>query len=182
MPKKITIEAYTFDELDDDAKERAREWYRSVDDFPELSENMDEYLEEELEERHIKVVGDKPKLWYSLGHVQRDGVSFEGTFQHDGYQFKVTRSGQGVHMYTMDFELQGHVDEDGLGDDGPGESRDDEDIVGAFRDLCHEVCDRLQEMGYEDISAEDSDETVDERLTVNEYLFTKEGRRCALFK
>ena len=99
MPRTITItsEAYRFDELTADAKEKARDWYRegqfedgfefdcSVDDFMTVAD----ILGINFKTHEVKLVSGKtrsaPNIWYSVSSCQGDGACFEGT-----YGYKVT--------------------------------------------------------------------------------------------
>jgi hypothetical protein len=96
MPQTVTItsEAYSFDELDDEAKERARDWYRECIDEDDFSCEIDEFvsicniLGIDLKTREVALMSGKtrsdPNIWYSIGGCQGDGACFEGTYSHNG--------------------------------------------------------------------------------------------------
>jgi hypothetical protein len=90
--RTIAIDVFKFDELDVQAKERAREWYR-------LGSDGDNYFAESViddavevakclgivfENRCCRTLGGttvgKPKLWWSGFSSQGDGASFEGHY------------------------------------------------------------------------------------------------------
>ena len=80
MPKKrVTIkEVYQFDELSDEAKERAREWYRQG--------NCDDSFWSECTIDAAKEIGkllgmDIDKVYFSGFWSQGDGACFEGTWR-----------------------------------------------------------------------------------------------------
>lgn len=85
MFKKIVF----FDALSEEAKEKAREWYRDGNDMPYLEEYLKEFIQEELEQREYKVKELKPL--YSLSNCQGDGVSFTATLEKNGGRFHAGR-------------------------------------------------------------------------------------------
>lgn len=98
MPQTITItsEAYRFDELSDEAKERARDWYREglseledlsdrhYDDFVSVAEIIGiEFNQRETGQRRdgTKLYG--PTIYWSGFCSQGDGACFEGTYDYN---------------------------------------------------------------------------------------------------
>ena len=79
MPKTLTIQAFTYDELGDKAKETARAWWleSSAGDDPGVKEAM------------AQTLGDAGmndlKLYWSLNNCQGDGVAFEGGLDVDDF-------------------------------------------------------------------------------------------------
>jgi hypothetical protein len=96
MPQTVTItsDAYSFDELDERAKERARDWYRECIDEDDFSCEIDEFasicdiLGIDLKTHEVALMSGKtrsdPNIWYSIGGCQGDGACFEGTYSHNG--------------------------------------------------------------------------------------------------
>lgn len=87
--KTITREyqLYTFDELSQEAKDKARAKYNENNEYYFLGDNMAERLHELLEENKIKDLNDTSKagtkptpVFYSLSYSQGDGAMFEGNF------------------------------------------------------------------------------------------------------
>src|SRR3546814_15803078 len=93
MPTVIETTVFTFDELTDAAKERAREWYRisnldyewwdcTYDDFSTICE----ILGVELKTHPIRLMGggtrQKPCIQFRGFWSQGDGASFEGRWHH----------------------------------------------------------------------------------------------------
>lgn len=75
MPKKITVDAYTFDELDEKAKKKALEWALEAlgfddSDAEQLTDDFKDFL------RHRGLAD--PEVHWSLSNCQGDGVAFEG--------------------------------------------------------------------------------------------------------
>jgi len=93
MPIERTIKLYQFDELDDRAKERARDWYRGEDcglsydwwdstyeDFCQICE----ILGIDLNTKPVKLMNgstrQEPQIYFSGFCRQGDGACFAGTF------------------------------------------------------------------------------------------------------
>lgn len=98
-----TINLYTFDELSDKAKEKAREWWRESEaqDFGsggELNEPIEtaaKLLGIELKTRDVKLMGggtrQEPCVWWTL-HVQGAGASFDATYSYAKGSAKAIRA------------------------------------------------------------------------------------------
>lgn len=93
MPEVIETTVYTFDELDERAQERARDWYREgmpnedwhefiFDDF----ERICEILGVDLATRPVRLYGggtcQKSCIWFSGFASQGDGACFEGSYSY----------------------------------------------------------------------------------------------------
>jgi hypothetical protein len=97
MPEKKTVEytIYKFDELDDKAKEKARDWWRRMENMSgdnfwteyviEDAEQCAKCLGIEIDQRSFKTVGGhtryEPKIWWSGFSSQGDGACFEGSWE-----------------------------------------------------------------------------------------------------
>jgi len=93
MPEVIETTVYTFEELDDHARERARDWYRQAsaqDDWHEFVfddfERICELLGVVLAARPVRLHGggtrQKPCIWFSGFASQGDGACFEGSYSY----------------------------------------------------------------------------------------------------
>ncbi len=118
MPKNRTIKMYQFDELDEQAKERAREWYRrwncedsdwseSVLDMAE--EVASKYLGIDLCQTPYKTMGGetryKATIYFSGFWSQGDGACFEGTWNASKVKAEALKDD-----FTQDKELHRIVD------------------------------------------------------------------------
>lgn len=92
MPTSKTVWLYQFDELDDKAKEKAREWYRQLITGEEISEQIYEDFQEickilgiELKTSSVRLCNGKTHeqlcIWWSGFSSQGDGASFEGRYR-----------------------------------------------------------------------------------------------------
>lgn len=80
MPKIVQTKLYTYDELSDDAKEKAREWWIEGSDD-------DWQFEQEWVYDDVKTVAallgiDIDKIWYTGFWSQGDGACFDGTYSY----------------------------------------------------------------------------------------------------
>lgn len=93
MPELIETTVYTFEELDERAKDRARDWYRQTsvhDDWHEFVfedfERICEILGVDVATRPIRLYGggarQKPCIWFSGFASQGDGACFEGSYSY----------------------------------------------------------------------------------------------------
>jgi hypothetical protein len=93
MPEVIETTVYTFEELDERAQERARDWYRQAsahDDWHvtvfEDFERICEILGVDLATRPVRLFGGgtrtKPCIWFSGFASQGDGACFEGSYSY----------------------------------------------------------------------------------------------------
>lgn len=93
MPEVIETTVYTFEELDERAQARARDWYREGiprDDWYESIfedfERICEILGVQLATRPVRLFGGgtraKPCIWFSGFASQGDGACFEGSYSY----------------------------------------------------------------------------------------------------
>jgi hypothetical protein len=162
----IETKVYEFDELSEEAKESAREWYRSGNDYYFLSEQMDEKLHELLKKNKIKC--DNPKINYSLSYCQGDGAMFEGTIKWKSYTATIKQSGHYYHYNSKDISTLESIK--------TGKYASDE-VEQEFEELYVKICKELANYGYECIEYENSDASVDETIRANGYTFTETGTR-----
>lgn len=201
MPTTIETEVFTFDELDDDAKERAREWFR------EGGFNY-EWWDFTLDQaREIGAVlgfdiPEKNGIAFSGFWSQGDGASFSATWRAPKAPYKrmkalgfdwthesvkpllemadamavllcnMTRSERDEGATIYRSGRSVHEGSMRIGPDGY-EPEHAEDLLDIARDFAHWVYRSLErEWDYMN-----SDEVVDESIRANEYTFTADGKR-----
>lgn len=160
-----TYNIYTFDELNEKAKEKARDWWKQGNDYPFLTEAMTEHALDLLAEN--KIEANNVKVFYSLTYCQGDGAMIEMTGKWGKFYFQVKQSGHYYHYNSKVINLT--VDE-------TGEDADEEDYD-EFNELYIDICQKLARYGYDYIEDEDKDERVDETILMNEYTFLADGTR-----
>lgn len=166
MSNKIagTRSVYLFKDLSEEAKEKARDWYREGNDNPMMQSHMINLLKEKLDERGIKYDVDSIDVRYSLSYSQGDGFMFEGDIEWRKRTIRVKHSGHYYHSKSRSMEVI------------EGEELSDAEM-GQFEAVYESVCDEMERVGYDEIEYENSAENIDEVMEANEYTFTKQGKR-----
>lgn len=168
--KTKTIELYTYQELDQNAQEKALSKWRDGNDYWFLSDCLANRLHELLTENGItdkndtSLPGTKPtQVLYSLGHSQGDGCYFEGNFTWNGYGIRIVHSGRYCHYNSVSMIVL----------NGEGERMDGHEHK--FEPLYKSICDQLESYVYGFIESEDSEESFTEACEANEWTFRKDG-------
>lgn len=154
----VEIAVYTFDELEDEAKEKAREWWRRDLDYPWFKEAIDSirafvhHFDAELED-------------WSIGSGSgRDYIKTSATKDNfRGVKLKDIHRDYMPTGYCLDADLWGEFYRvfENTGDAKYAfEQALEEAILGIQRDIDYQY----------------SDECVDETLIINEYRFTETGK------
>lgn len=153
---------YQFTELDDSAKESARDWWRNVADYPFHSDNIasikafcenfgitlkdwsiygrGEYISTNAENCHFR--------GYTLANAKQ--LTEQGYFPESGLWLDEVM----IRSFYEDFKKTG-------------------DALYSFQQALESALRAITE----DIDYQFSDEAVDEMLTINEYEFTEDGKR-----
>lgn len=195
--REITTKVYTFDELSDDAKEKAREWFRQ-DVFTDS--NDWEFVYEDAKEIASMFGLDIQKIYFTGFASQGDGACFEGeySFRPGGLKAVKDHAPQDIELHSIVEALQdiqrrnfyqltattthsGHYYHSGYMTVDI-ERKDGKDWSDGARD---EIKDQLRNFAdwiYYQLEAEYdyqmSDEAVDENIRINEYEFTEKGERA----
>jgi hypothetical protein len=193
--RKTEKEVWTFDELSDTAKDKARDWYRDglgeIMDFDFLFDDFDTIAKIfgiEVDQRTFQTRGgdtrSEPSFhWGNLG--MGGSASFSGSYRYAKGARKAIRAHapQDTELHRISDELQeaqrrnfyrltATIRERGIEVDGGYASNDDDDIRELLRDYMRWI--------YRALSAEleyrYADEQVDEDIRANEYDFTEEGK------
>lgn len=155
--KVIEIKIYSFDELDDDAKERAREWWRSGLDYPWFSESIDSIRA--FVEHFGATIGD----WEIGNGGGRDHVKTDITQDHfRGRKLKDFRPDYMPTGFCIDCNLWGTFF---------NEWKKTSDPMYAFQQAIEDALNAISS----DIEYQYSNEAVDESLIFNEYEFNSDG-------
>jgi hypothetical protein len=205
MPTTIETTVYTFAELTDAAKERARDWFRQgmeSDWYEFVYECADEVagmLGIEIDRKSYKTMGGRtatsPAIYFSGFSSQGDGACFEGRYSYRKGALAAVKSefptDTDLHQIAKDlqevqrrnfYQLSARVQHTGRYSHEYSTSIDvwkEDDID------CPELVDALRSFMrwiYKMLEAEydyqTSDEQVDESILANEYTFTEEGDRA----
>jgi hypothetical protein len=197
---------FQFDELNDEAKETARAWYRNA------SAGDDSFAEFILDDATdvLKVLGySSVEIYYSGFCSQGDGAQFVGKFYASDYDAKGTN---GVQKLLVDrptdkelarcaaelerillispqlsasikssghcsHEMATHFSVD-FGDEEGTEPFDTDEIEDAFKEVSRDLMRWLYRSLEKNWDYQNSDECVDENIRANEYEFDKDGNRA----
>ena len=152
----IEIEVYSFDELDDRAKERARDWYRNGLEYPSFSESLDSIR---AFANHFNVT---IKDW-SLGGYRYGYIKTDASNEHF----------RGVKLSSIDrnYMPTGYYLDCDLWQTFYDEFKRTGDAKYAFEQALETAIVSINN----DIDQQYSDESVDDCLTINEYKFLANG-------
>lgn len=154
--EEITI--YTFDELDERAKERARDWYRSNLEYP-WWDDVQGSLRKFCDEFGVSV------LDYSIGDARREFIKTDATSANfrglkvKDFDREAMPTGFGFDCdlrYTFADEFKKHGN-----------------ALGAFNEALAAFLRGVRK----DVEYQYSDNAVDESIAANEYEFTEDGSR-----
>ena len=170
--KTKTITLYEYAELSPQAKEKALNKWRETEDDPFMQSHMINLLKEELDERGIKYDAESVDVRYSLSSCQGDGFMFEGELVWGKYTIYIKHDGNShyYHSNTANIEMQ---ETDNLGFHMDDEHAD----VKAFDALYHEICKKMERVGYEHIEYVTSEESFEQACEANEWTFREDGTR-----
>jgi hypothetical protein len=154
----IEVVIYTFDELEDEAKEKARTWYRDGLDYPWFSEAIDSIR------AFVKHFGAELKDWQIGSGSGRDYIRTDATNENfRGVKLKDIDRDHMPTGYCLDADLWHEFFEvfKRTGDAKYSfEQALEAAIIGIQRDIDYQF----------------SDECIDETIRINEYRFTEKGR------
>ena len=185
MPTNKCITVYKFDELSDDAKEKARGWFR--DGALDYEWWDDEYMLEGWKEKY-GIAFDMKKMYFDLDgshylYWGKGGIWIEN-------QNKLAKAiyGKGYQLLANSGLISSYFDTHHYGggsgrtelcveDFRSSESKDlPADCDEWFKDLVEEYWHFL----YKEMEYLLSDESIDETIRINEYEFTEEGKRSVV--
>jgi len=154
----IEVTIYKFDELNDTAKEKARNWYREDLDYPWFSEAIGSIR------AFVKHFGAELRDWQIGSGSGRDYIKTNATNENfRGVKLKDIDKDYMPTGYCLDADLWGEFFRvfQRTGDAKYSfEQALEEAIVGIQRDIDYQY----------------SDECVDDTLRINDYQFTEDGR------
>jgi hypothetical protein len=172
-----------------------------LEDADQIAEILGIEIDRRQVPRHDDKFNERPKIWYSGFSSQGDGACFEGVYRYkpdavakiqkyapqdkelhriavylestykemkSSFSVKVTHSGRYYHERMMDFDVFPDDEEDTETVDSLHES-----IAEVLRDFAKWIY-RSLEASYD---ATQTDEYIDEVITINEYKFLVDGSR-----
>ncbi|MDE3023042.1 MAG: antitoxin of toxin-antitoxin stability system [Pseudomonadota bacterium] len=199
----IETQVFSFDELDDSAKEKARDWWRQggldykwfdcvYEEFQTITAMLGVTITTQRESK-------SPAIYFSGFCSQGDGASFEGVYKYkagavakikeyapqDEELHKIAQQMQDIQCANF-YQLTARITQSGQychrytmrvdvsrQDDRDVSGKTQDALTECFRDLAHWLY-KCLETEYDYLM---SDEQVDELIRVNEYTFTEAGKR-----
>lgn len=167
MPTQVTVTAYTFDELSDKAKEKARQWWRDLLDVYDVSYATTE---------DAKAAGLELPEWDVFGGRPTCTVRFADGARNAA-KLILANHGETCDTYAaakqyLEAEGDAVAMEDAGDVDGAAEKLGEAE--NAFRAALQRAYAVMLKAEYEHAY---SDAATDEKSASNEYLFTEEGKR-----
>lgn len=193
----IEHKIYTFNELSEDAKAKARDWYREGNSYDSF---YSECVIEDAKEAAACFGLDIDKVYFSGFWSQGDGACFEGRYRYKAgwrealkaYAPKdetLQRIGEALqhaqrkHFYTLEANTKhrGHyyhsgcmsIEVENREERGRNIGYQETEISDALRGFADWIYRRLEE----DYDYHNSDEAIDETIEANGYEFTEDGAR-----
>lgn len=189
-----TINLYSFDELSEDAQQKAIEDYRNadLDCFSDLVEFIiDDFI------TICKIIGidlrNKNPIFYSVGYCQSDFASFFGTYEYNKGAYKALKHYAPMDTILLDYvkQLQALQSKYFYGltvtiDSTPRnnmqiETYDKNDnnrkeLDSEFDDIFSGIAHNLYISLRNELDYVNSNEYIIELITANEYTFTSDGK------
>lgn len=186
--KTIETKVFEYSELDDHAKQRAREWWLNGAEI-----DLDSTLDYATEVAGALGINLRTKdIHYEVGYGQGSGASFSGTYEYSrdacerirevapcdsdlhlmAEQLRCTQDKRQNDPITASIYGSGRYYNLKVSTDEKHEHAL-EDLESIFADFAHWIYSRLQaELEYQT-----SEEVVEENIIANEYTFTETGQR-----
>jgi len=206
MARTETVTVYTFDELSDTAKERARQWYREgigPEEFEFVTEDAETILGMlgvSLRYHDVPLMNGTtrraPNLWWQVGYCQSDGACFEGTYSYAKGAHRAIRKhapqDTTLHRIADDLlEMQKRyryglvatvTQRQGFSPDVEvdqtiGPNEISGEDCTALKELVRDLCRWLYQQYRTEDEYRTADEQVDENIRANEYEFDADGDR-----
>jgi len=155
---------FSFDELSQEAKDKARIKFNEEGDMPFLQDDLREYIHEELTARGYTHEGITPL--YDLSSCQGSGLMFEGSVtDKQGNTYTMKQRGLYYHERSADISAT----------DKDGEELTAEEVKKWEDEVYVPICKTVRDRGYNEIDYNESEECFAETCEANEYTFLADG-------
>lgn len=161
MLKTIEMTVYTFDELSDKAKEKARDWWREAS----MHDEWWEHIYDDAERAGLRIE------YFDIGRGREIGLRFVER-REETMRRILKDHGEECETYKAAMEYLAAVTRTRM---SKGEWAIDmlTDERAEFRDALKDAYLGMLDREYEYVN---SDEYIDEAISANEYMFTESGR------
>jgi len=203
MPHELKKKVYYFNELSDEAKEKAREWYREG----AFEWNWWDFVYEDAKYIGAILGIDITDIYFSGFWNQGDGACFTGSYSYakgwrkklEGhcpkesdvfeigealqkaqrelfYNYECSCVHQGHYNHSGCMKIIGGVEDHHIGQ-GTSDQEKYTELEGRIQQALREFADWIYSQLEKQYDWMNSDEQVDETILANEYEFDKEGNR-----
>lgn len=203
-----TVGVYSFDELSDSAKEKARDWFRQGNldhDWWEFvyedAATIAEMLGIDLRQRPVKLHGGgtryEPAIYFSGFSSQGDGACFEGTYSYKAGSAKAIKSHapldkelhriadalqgeqrRAFYKLSANISHRGHYNHSGCMDIDVNSDHPGEFDADAIRSCLTDFADWIYRQLEKEYDYQNADEQIDENIRANDYEFDEDGERA----
>jgi len=166
--REITVKLYKFDELDDRAKEKARDWYREACAYDNSAWTW-ETVQEDAKGVGLTIRSlDQHRA--NSGHFTTDaGECARAILANHGAKCETYKTAKAF--------LEKQEKLVALLDDRNETDAVSDELEEVAEDFLNDILEDYRVMLEEEIEYQNSDEQVDESIRANEYEFTEDGRR-----
>lgn len=193
--KTKTINIYSFEELSQEAQQKAIECFR---DCKQNNDDLFMFFDDDVKERLKENGWDDVKLQYSLSYCQGDGLSFSGKlnlkwFLENEYSHKLPKykiNALCEYIYSVHSKGNtGHYQYIYASENQIDYIKNYQDnierkyIYKLWNDVLKEIkfsymllCRNFEKQGYDEIDFQLSDECIKEDIQANEYEFLENGK------
>lgn len=155
---------YRFEELSEKAKQKVIDNWYEHEDYPFLSENLTEFVKEQLKDNKIEINKDF-KVYCSLSYSQGDGLCFVGYFNWKGYYISIKQHGHYYHSNSVTIEMEKDYNSDVPEKD-----------IKEFEAIYKAICYKAERAGYAEIDYRMNFEEFADLAESNSYEFTEDGK------
>jgi hypothetical protein len=164
--KTKTINVYQFSELDEQAKERARQWFRAGSDYS----CEWEYIQEDA--KNVGLIIERLDQYHAnKGRFER--------FAEDTAERILKEHGESGETHKTAKVFLSGIKALKRDEDGELYLQEQDKAAALETEFLHDLLEDYRIMLEKEIEYQNSDEQVDENIVANEYEFTADGR---LFK
>lgn len=171
--KTKTINLYEYSELSPEAQKKALDQWNETNDNPFMQWLMINELKVELDQRGIAYDEDSIDVWYSLSYCQGDGFMFVGTLYPFGNRVIIKHNNGRYYDYnTALFNYDTDEAQASLTDFSETMTEAEQK---AFEEEYRAICKKMEQIGYDEIEYQQSEECFLSACEVNGFTFRANG-------
>jgi MarR-like DNA-binding transcriptional regulator SgrR of sgrS sRNA len=169
--KQVTINTYQYDELSDEAKETAREWYAQCIDIDGWSEHI---VKDDAPEVGLKITAFDTDHYCKGGFIGSPQETADLILENHGESCDTFKTAESFLRDIAPYQLV--IDEYQEGDEDAREDAE-EKIEEAEQEFLQSLLEDYRIMPRQEYEYQFSEESIAENIRINEYEFTEDGKR-----